>query len=89
MQTCRAEQGLADIAAYLKREHSQALPTRAPRGDMDKVQEALLPEWVIDLNQMIDRDTTDPMAISSRDIEKVGTHLAERNVTPAERKRCM
>ena len=89
MQTCRAEQGLADIAAYLKREHSQALPTRAPRGDMDKVQEALLPEWVIDLNQMIDRDTTDPVAILSRDIEKVVTHLAERNVTSAERKRCM
>ena len=52
-----ASRVLADIAAWLRAHHSDALPSRPPASDTALVADALMDDWVVRLAEIVDSST--------------------------------
>ncbi|MAV46639.1 MAG: hypothetical protein CMM70_02125, partial [Rhodospirillaceae bacterium] len=54
VEACHSEQGLADIAAWLRDHYSNPLPSRPPASDTALVADALMDDWVVRLGEIVD-----------------------------------
>lgn len=75
---CLSEQGLADIAAFLRQYSDRPLELRAPDSDTDVVAEALLSDWCDVLNQYAaDKCGADGgVAVRGQDMLAIVRHLS-------------
>ena len=80
---CLSEQGLCDIAAYLRRGFAdRPLPLRAPESDTDEVADAMLSDWCDVLNQyaLTHYATDGGISVSGEDMLQIVRHLSGQHL---------
>ena len=85
VEACHSEQGLADIAAWLRAHHSDALPSRPPVSDTALVADALVEDFVAVINDHVDANRMYPTAVRAKDMGDIVDHLTNRRVSATHR----
>ena len=90
VELCHSEQGLADIAAWLRAHHSDALPPRPPASDTALVADALMDDWVVRLAEIVDSSHRKyPVAVIAKDMAKIVEHLTDQRINPTHRTKAL
>ena len=89
VEACHSEQGLADIAAWLRDHYTSPLPSIAPPSDTALVQEELVEDWVATLNDLADENGGQPVALSSKDMIDIADLLSGRKLIDAHRSKAL
>ena len=85
VEACHSEQGLADIAAWLRDHYSDALPARPPTSDTALVADALVEDFVAVINDHVDTKRMYPIAVGAKDMGDIVDHLTNRRVSATHR----
>ena len=85
VEACHSEQGLADIAAWLRDHYSDRLPSRPPASDTALVADALVEDFVAVINDHVDENRMYPIAVRAKDMGDIVDHLTNRKVSATHR----
>ncbi|MDA8552890.1 DUF5906 domain-containing protein [Alphaproteobacteria bacterium] len=85
VEACHSEQGLADIAAWLRDHYSDELPSRPPASDTALVADALVEDFVAVINAHVDTKRMHPIAVRAKDMVDIVDHLTNRRVSATHR----
>ena len=85
VELCHSEQGLADIAAWLRSNYSDELPSRPPVSDTALVADALVEDFVAVINDHVDANRMYPIAVRAKDMAYIADHLTNRRVSATHR----
>ena len=89
VEACHSEQGLADIAAWLRHHYSDELPSRPPSIDTALVADALVEDFVAVINDHVDANRMYPIAVRAKDMGDIVDHLTNRRVSPTHRTKAL
>ena len=90
VEACHSEQGLADIAAWLRDHYSDELPSRPPASDTALVADALMDDWVVRLGEIVDSSVRMyPVAVTAGDMAKIVEHLTDQRISPTHRTKAL
>ena len=76
VDVCFSPQGLADLARWSRDDYSADLPNRAPRVDMDTVQDSLTSDWVATLNERVAEAYVYGVRVAAADMVRVANQIA-------------
>ena len=85
VEACHSEQGLADIAAWLRDHYGDALPARPPVSDTALVADALVEDFVAVINDHVDTKRMYPIAVRAKDMGDIVDHLTNRRMSATHR----
>ena len=90
VELCHSEQGLADIAAWLRHHYSDELPSRPPASDTALVADSLMDDWVVRLGEIVDSSHRKySVAVTARDMAKIVDHLTDQRISPTHRTKAL
>ena len=90
VELCHSEQGLADIAAWLRSNYSDELPSRPPVSDTALVADALMDDWVVRLAEIVDSSHRKyPVVVIAKDMAKIVEHLTDQRINPTHRTKAL
>ncbi len=90
VELCHSEQGRADIAAWLRSNYSDELPSRPPVSDTALVADALMDDWVVRLAEIVDSSHRKyPVVVIAKDMAKIVEHLTDQRINPTHRTKAL
>ena len=89
VDVCLSEHGLADIALWLRENFSDTLPSRPPSSDKAIVADALVEDWVAEINDFVDANRMYPVAISAKDMRQIVDHLTNGRISSTHRAKAL